>query len=116
MLKITIKNDAGKILLFIYDSYANDKDSVSPEKLLEVTKWDGNKIDRAIQYLKDIDAIDITFILGDVNGLRNFLFEKVTPIGTGMIENKRKFKKNFGFEVNIGLNPSVKLSWGASEK
>ncbi|MEK6984213.1 MAG: hypothetical protein AABX33_06585, partial [Nanoarchaeota archaeon] len=60
-------------------------------------------INRAIQHLKDIDAIDITFILGNVNGLRNFLFEKVTPIGIGMIETKRKFKQNFGFEVNLGL-------------
>ncbi len=116
VLKMTIQNDAGKILLFIYDSYANDRDYVSPEKLLEITKWDGNRIDRAIQYLKDINAIDIIFNLGDVNGLRNFLLEKVTPIGIGMIENKHKFKRSFGFEVNIGLNPSVKLSWGVSEK
>ena len=113
---MTIKDDAGEILLFIYDSYANDRDSVSPEKLLEITKWDGNRIDRAIQHLKDIEAIDIRFILGDVNGLRNFLFEKVNPIGTGMIENKREFKRSFGFGVTISSNPSLNINWSASEK
>ena len=109
---MTIKNDAGKVLLFIYQSYIEDE-SINVDKLLQTTKWDGNRIDRAIQHLKDIDAIDIKFILGDVNGLRNFLFEKVTPIGTGMIDNKHKFKQNFGFEVNLAL---LKFSWGVSEK
>ena len=112
---MTIKNDAGKVLLFIYQCYVKDK-SIDVDILLQNTTWDGDRIDRTIQYLKDIDAIDIKFILGDVNGIRNFLLEKVTPIGIGMIENKREFKRNFGFGVNLGLNPSLSIKWGASEK
>ncbi len=38
---MTIKSDAGEILLFMYDSYVNDRDSVNPEKLLGTTKWGG---------------------------------------------------------------------------
>jgi hypothetical protein len=49
---MTIKGDAGEILLFMYDHYVNDKGSVNPEKLLETTKWEGNRIDRAVKYLK----------------------------------------------------------------
>lgn len=110
---MTIQNDAGKILLFIYDSYANDKDSVSPEKLLEITKWDGNRIDRAIQYLKDVGAIDIILTLGNVRGVQHFILKKITPLGINIVENQPEFKRNFGFEVNLGL---LKFSWGASEK
>jgi len=112
---MAIKEDAGKVLLFIYQSYIKDE-SINAEGLLQNTKWDGSRIDRAIQHLKNIDAIDIKFILGDVDGLRNFLFEKVTPNGTGMIEDKRKFKQSFGFGVNISSNPSLNINWSVSEK
>lgn len=108
-----IKKDAGEILLFIYDCYVNDKDSVNPEKLLETTKWEGNRIGRAVKYLKEIGAIDITLLLGENKGIQNFIFEKIPPKGIHMIETKPEFKRNFGFEVNLGL---LKFSWGASEK
>ena len=113
---MNIQTDAGEILLYIYDCYVNDKDHVNPEMLLKTTNWAGDRIDRALQYLKDIDAIDLTFNLGDMKGLRNFILESVTPIGTGIVENKPEFKRKFGFEVNIGLNPSLKFNWSVSEK
>ena len=33
--------------------------------------------------------------------------------GINIIEDQPEFKKNFGFEVNLGL---LKFSWGVSEK
>jgi hypothetical protein len=44
------------------------------------------------------------------------ILKAITPIGINIVENKPEFKRNFGFEVNVGLNPPVKLNWGASEK
>ena len=115
---MTIQEDAGKILLFTYDSYANDKAKPNAQILLDETKWDGKRIDRAIRYLNDMDAIDVIFTADNrmYGGLTRFILKKITPLGINIVENKPEFKRNFGFEVNVGLNPSVKLSWGVSEK
>jgi len=75
---MTIKSDAGEILLFIYDCYVNDNDSANPEKLLDTTKWEGNRIDRAIKYLKDIGVIDIILTLGNLKGIQHFILKKIT--------------------------------------
>lgn len=108
-----IQKDAGEILLFIYDSYVNDRGSVNAQRLLDETQWDGKRIDRAIKYLKDMGAIDIVLTLGNVNGVQNFIMKKLTPLGINTVENQPEFKRNFGFEVNLGL---LKFSWGATEK
>ncbi|MBI3033182.1 hypothetical protein HYY69_06920 [Candidatus Woesearchaeota archaeon] len=110
---MTIKGDAGEILLFMYDYYVNDKGSVNPEKLLETTKWEGNRIDRAVKYLKEIGAIDIILTMGNHQGVQHFILKKITPLGINTVEDQPEFKRNFGFEVNLGL---LKLNWGASEK
>ena len=110
---MTIQEDSEKILLFIYDSYINDKPEPNAQILLDETKWDGNRIDRAIKYLKDIGAIDIALFWGNYQGVQHFSLKEITPKGINMIENKPEFKINFGSEVNLGL---VKFSWGASEK
>lgn len=110
---MTIKGDAGEILLFMYDCYVNDKGSVNPEKLLETTTWEGNRIDRAVKYLKEIGAIDIVLTMGNHQGVQHFILRKITPLGINTVEDQPEFKKNFGFEVNLGL---LKFSWGASEK
>ncbi|MBI5871990.1 hypothetical protein HZB88_02795 [archaeon] len=110
---MTIKGDAGEILLFMYDWYVNDKGSANPDKLLETTKWEGNRIDRAIKYLRDIGAIDIVLDMDNHQGVQHFILKKITPLGINTVEDQPEFKKNFGFEVNLGL---LKFSWGASEK
>ncbi len=110
---MTIKGDAGEILLFMYDCYVNDRDSVNPEKLLETTKWEGNRIDRAVKYLKEIGAIDVILTLGNHQGVQHFILKRITPLGINIVENQPEFKENFGFEVNLGL---LKFSWGVTEK
>ncbi|HGJ64173.1 TPA: hypothetical protein ENS27_02150 [bacterium] len=107
-----IQKDAGEILLFIYQCYIKDE-SVNAEKLLETTKWEGNRIDRAIKYLKDIGAIDIILTLGNIGGVQYFILKGLTPLGINIIENQHEFKRNFGFTVNLGV---ISFSWGASQK
>src|SRR3989344_866579 len=104
---MTIKGDAGEILLFMYDCYVNNKGSASPERLLETTKWDGNRIDRAVKYLRDIEAIDIVLTMGNHQGVQQFILKKITPLGINTVENQPEFRRNSGFEVNFGL---LKLS------
>ena len=108
-----IQKDAGEILLFMYDKYVNDDEKVNAEILLETTKWEGNRIDRAIKYLKDIGAIDIILTLGNVKGIQHFILKKITPLGINTVENQPEFKRNFNFTVNLGF---IQYSWGASEK
>ncbi|MBI3034092.1 hypothetical protein HYY72_02940, partial [Candidatus Woesearchaeota archaeon] len=72
---MTIKGDAGEILLFMYDCYVNDKGSVNPEELLKTTKWEGNRIDRAVKYLKEIGAIDIILIMSNHQGVQHFILK-----------------------------------------
>ena len=51
--------------------------------------------------------------MGNHQGVQHFILNKITPIGINTVEDQPEFKKNFGFEVNLGL---LKFSWGASEK
>ena len=102
-----IQQDAGEILLFMYQSYTKDE-SIDAEKLLETTGWDGNRIDRAIKYLKDLSAIQIIHTLGNFKGVQHFIFRSLTPIGINIVENKPEFKRTFGFEIDLKL---IKFSW-----
>ena len=113
--KMTIQEDSGEILLFIYNSYVNNKAKPNAQTLLDETKWDGKRIDRAIKYLDGIAAIEVIFTADNrmYGGLTRFILKKITPLGINIVENKPEFKRNFGFEVDLGL---LKFSWGATEK
>ncbi len=107
-----VQHDAGEILLFLYKSYINGQ-QINAKKLLETTGWSGNRIDRALKYLKDIGAIDLILTLGNIGGIQNFIFKGLTPTGINIVENQKEFKQSFGFEVNLGI---LKFSWSKSEK
>ena len=89
-----IQQDAGKIFYLSYKMYLK-KDTINPEKLLEITKMDGNDIDRAVKYLKDLDLIDVIHTLGNNQGLQHFIFRRITPQGINVAEDKRKFFDTF---------------------
>ena len=109
-----IKTDAGEILVFVYNEYTNDNEWITSKDIINVTKWKSGRINRAINYLRDLDVIKIILSMGNIDGVYNFGITGLTPVGIHTIENKREFKKNFGFEVGIpGL---FKFSWGVSEK
>ena len=81
---MTIKEDSGQILIFIYDSYVNNKAKPNAQILLDETKWDGKRIDRAIKYLKDLGALELIFTAGQINGLQIFILKRVTPLGINL--------------------------------
>lgn len=103
---MTRKKDAGELLYYFYKSLNNH--SISSESLLKETKWGSWRLENAIKYLKEIDAINITLFKEKIERLQKFVIVGLTPIGTKIIENKEKFKDIFGFELNI---TSEKWSW-----
>ena len=103
-----IKEDSGKILKYLYDQYVTEN-SVDANNLIEETSWDGKRIDRSLKYLKDINAIKITLFFGNVSGLQNFNFDKMTPDGISIIEDEASFKHTFG--INLGI-----FSWSTTQQ
>jgi len=109
-----IKLDAGKILIFVYNEYTSGNGWVHSQIVIDTTKWEAGRINRAITYLNDLGVIKIDKWIGNTKGVYNFGITGLTPLGIHMIEGKKEFKKIFSFEVGI---PGVfKYSWGASEK
>ncbi len=109
---MSIKEDAGKLLGYIYNEYIKGN-TIKAEDVLNETKWDGTRADIAVKYLRDVGAIKINLFLGNVNGLQNFFISGLTPIGIEMIENKSKFITTFGFEINLAV---IKFNVGKTEK
>lgn len=93
---MTIQRDAGELLHYFYKEYLNDN-KVEANKLIDETQWDGLRLDRAVRYLKDINAIKINYFLGNVKGLQNLSVDGLTPMGMQIVENKAQFKNTFGF-------------------
>lgn len=110
---MTIQNDAGELLHFIYNQYINDKDFIETKKVIETTKWDSGRINRSILYLKDLNVIKIELFCGDNEGIYSFLITGLTPNGIHMIENSTEFKRHFGYEINLAI---FKFSWGKEER
>ena len=112
-----IQRDAGELLVFIYNAYIQEKEisfQIRLSQLLEKTGWEPNRINRAFEYLEDVDTIKVWGAGGNTNGVYNHIIHGLTPIGIGAIENEKEFQKYFNFEVGI---PGIfKYSWGAQEK
>lgn len=108
-----IKEDAGELLILSYNRYTKGK-TVESVELPKLTKWDSERINTAFNYLKDAKLIKVWEGIGSTNGLWNFSILGLRPLGINQIEDKKGFKKHFGFEIGIPL--VFKFSWGASEK
>ncbi len=91
-----IREDAGKILLFVYKKYINEEYYLNTESIIKGTKLPAKRINSAITYLKDIGAIQITLFFGKTDGVYNFEIDGLTPRGIDIVENKKKFKSIFG--------------------
>src|SRR3989344_47413 len=109
-----VQKDDGELLLYFYEELVNkNRNNVSTQEVLDTTKWDGNKVNHAYNYLNDLGIFKGGGELGNINGAQIFFVMRLLPEGINIIENQPEFKRNFGFEVNLGL---LKFSWGASEK
>jgi len=84
---MSIKEDAFELLKFIYDEYVGNRRITINQLLEKFSEWEGHRIDRAVKYLRDIEAIEIILTLGNTNGLQNFVFRKITPKGISLIED-----------------------------
>ncbi|MDD5650384.1 MAG: hypothetical protein PHF86_08230 [Candidatus Nanoarchaeia archaeon] len=110
---MAIQKDAGEILIFLYQEYTNNNQWIDSDKIIKLTNWESGRINRTIDYLKDLNLIKINLFLGNINGVYNFGINGLTPAGINIIENTKEFEKNFGFELNLGL---IKFSWGTTKK
>jgi hypothetical protein len=109
-----VKKDAGELLIYFYQELVNNKrQNITPENVLNETKWDANKINHAFRYLKDLGLLKEMGGFGNFNRVDNFIVLGLSPEGINIIENKPKFKRSFSFE--IGIPDVFKFSWGASE-
>ncbi|MBI5073190.1 hypothetical protein HZA99_05200 [Candidatus Woesearchaeota archaeon] len=84
---MTIQNDAQKVLNLIYQKYVDENKLIENTDLLNLD-LEGNRIDRAIKYLRDIGYIEIVLLMGNNNGLQNFILKKITPRGIQEVEKR----------------------------
>ena len=109
-----VQKDAGELLLYFYQELIKEgKSSIGTKEVLEETNWDGNKLNHAYNYLNDLGILKGGGGIGNINGAQKFFVMRLYPDGINTIENQVEFKRNFGFEVNLGL---LKFSWGKTER
>jgi len=114
LIPMGVQKDAGELLLYFYNELiTNGKNLVETQNVVNETKWTGSRINNAYNYLYDFGLLKGERALGNIDGAQIFCVMRLFPEGINIVENKPEFKKNFGFEVNLGL---IKFSWGATEK
>ena len=112
-MNMTIRNDSGNVLLYIYKCKIDGNEISNSDELLTETGWNDIRLNNAIQYL-----IESEFVSGDVIKSLNStkvqlaFITDITPLGVNIIEDESKFKQNFGFTVNLGL---IQVHWGTQE-
>ena len=109
-----IQKDAGELLVYIYNQYTANNTWIQSKDIIEETGWEAGRINRAIDYLKDLGLIKINLYIGNTEGVYNFGIQGLTPSGIGIIENEEQFEKTFGFE--IGIPGVLKFSWTRRKK
>lgn len=111
---MSVQKDAGELLLYFYDKLVNkNAEGVETQEVINETKWEGNRLNHAYNYLKDLGLLKGISSMGNINGAEVFYVLRLRPAAINIVENQPEFKRNFGFEVNLGL---LKFSWGASER
>lgn len=109
-----IQKDSGELLLYFYEKLVKEGQStIGTKEVLDTTNWDSNRLNHAYHYLDDMGILKGGMGIGNINGAHIFFVMRIYPEGINIIENQPEFKKNFGFEVNLGL---IKFSWGTSER
>ena len=110
---MTIREDSGKILLYIYKCKIEGKEIPHSNLSFEETDWNKDRLNNAIQYLIESKFVDGNIIKGpgSTKVQAAFIYD-LTPPGINIIETESDFKQNFGFTVNLGL---IQINWGVQE-
>ncbi len=96
--EISIKQDAGNLLISCYKKYLN-KSPPFPfiaKIFIEEFHWDKNRIANAIEYLEGKFFLKIQRFMG---GRINIIILNVTPRTIDIIEDRKRFKSYFGFDL-----------------
>ncbi|MCH8519873.1 MAG: hypothetical protein LAT82_03915 [Nanoarchaeota archaeon] len=109
-----MKEIAGKILNYIYNVKFKEDRIPTIEEIFKSSNQKSHQIEMALNYCKDNSYLKIQKNFGvDKNGIQNMSILEITPDGINIVTDKEKFKKNFGFGVNLGI---VNFNWGVQEK
>lgn len=110
---MTIRNDAGEILYYIYKCKIDGKETPRTNQLLTETGWNEDRLNNSIQYL-----IEGEFVRGQLQDVISSskprpTMGNITNKGINIFEEPIEFKNTFGVTLNLGV---VQLSWGKQEK
>jgi hypothetical protein len=104
----SIQSDAGELLIWIHRYPDKHMDALRPGKVMQVTRWDPKRIDDTIDYLRSNTLLKIINILGKIEGISNFKINDLSDKALLMMQDKRKFQKQFGFEPDFD---NFRYSW-----
>ncbi|TAL47168.1 hypothetical protein EPN87_03655 [archaeon] len=112
---MTIQQDAGEIMAYIYNKYVSHIDPVFillPEEIEKVTGWSKDRITRALRYLRQENLIT-SHTENDIMVVPS----GVTPDGVRTIENESKSKSIFGFSFKINpLTGNIEFGFSWEKK
>lgn len=100
---MTVKQDAGNLLLFFYDELINkEKRSVDTQDVVDNIKWNSSRINIAFNFLKSNGWIEkVQPYIGNTEGVQNFRVRELSSQGIGQVEDSKRFEETFGFDVNL---------------
>jgi len=85
---VGMEADADELRQIIYREHASGNSRIDPQKIIDTTHWDSGRINRAIRYLRDLNHVEIEILLGNVNGVANFVITGLTPVGNQLLEGQ----------------------------
>jgi len=93
-----IKEDAKNLLIKIYEHYVTVYDFLGNKTISNLVNFSGQRIDRALRFLKDRGLIDLIYIIDmEYDNIQAFRVSKlINHYGIDVIENKEKFVNAFG--------------------
>ena len=114
MVNMTIREDSGNLLLYIYKCKIKEIEILnSNQLLLNETGWNNDRLNNAIQYLVEKRFVDGNVIKGlGSTKIQHALISDITHLGIDIVEAESKFKQIFGFTVNLGV---IQINWGVQE-
>jgi len=93
-MKMGVQKDAGELLLFFYDELVNKgKSIVGTQDVINATKWDGERINLAYNYLNDLGILKSHGAIGNIDGAQIFFVTRILPEGISLYKSKQVRQK-----------------------